>query len=182
MLVRCIQPVLDDYPLPLSGPEFRMSQGGIALFALAGVAGAVTAPVAGRVADRGWTHHATVFAMLSVAGSFLLTHLAPVGSTLSLGLLVIAAILLDFGVSANMTLGQRAIFALGAEFRSRLKGLYMATFFVGGAVGSAVGGGLMPKVAGRSLRGSDSLCPLSHYSIHYPNARLSSPYRGYESR
>jgi len=78
--------------------------------------------------------------MLSVAGSFLLTHIAPVGSTLSLGLFVIAAILLDFGVSANMTLGQRAIFALGAEFRSRLNGLYMATFFVGGAVGSAVGG------------------------------------------
>ncbi|AMD60432.1 MFS transporter [Agrobacterium tumefaciens] len=127
-------------PLLLSGPEFRMSQGGIALFALAGVAGAVAAPVAGRIADRGWIHLATVFAMLSVAGSFLLTHIAPVGSILSLGLFIIAAILLDFGVSANMTLGQRAIFALGAEFRSRLNGLYMATFFVGGAVGSAVGG------------------------------------------
>ncbi len=52
----------------------------------------------------------------------------------------IGKILLDFGVSANMTLGQRAIFALGAEFRNRLNGLYMATFFVGSAVGSAVGG------------------------------------------
>jgi hypothetical protein len=37
-------------------------------------------------------------------------------------------------------LGQRAIFSLGAEYRSRLNGLYMATFFVGGAIGSALGG------------------------------------------
>lgn len=127
-------------PLLLAGPQFHLSQGGIALFALAGVAGAVAAPIAGRIADRGWSRPATALAMLAVAGAFLMTHIAPEGSTLALGLLVAAAILLDFGVSANMTLGQRAIFSLGAEFRSRLNGLYMATFFVGGAIGSAVGG------------------------------------------
>jgi NAD(P) transhydrogenase subunit beta len=55
-------------------------------------------------------------------------------------ILVAAAILLDFGVSANVTLGQRAIFALGPEYRGRLNGLYMATFFAGGALGSALGG------------------------------------------
>jgi predicted MFS family arabinose efflux permease len=127
-------------PLLLAGPEFHLSQGGIALFALAGVAGAVAAPIAGRVADRGWTRPATVFCMLAAAGAFLITHLAPHGSATALGLLVAAAMILDFGVSANLTLGQRAIFALGAEFRSRLNGLYMATFFIGGALGSAVGG------------------------------------------
>ncbi|NUU43724.1 MFS transporter [Tardiphaga robiniae] len=127
-------------PLLLAGPEFHLSQGGIALFALAGVAGAVAAPIAGRIADRGWSRPATAVAMLAVAGAFLMTHIAPEGSTLALGLLVAAAILLDFGVSANLTLGQRAIFSLSAEFRSRLNGLYMATFFVGGAVGSAAGG------------------------------------------
>lgn len=127
-------------PLLLAGPAFHLSQGGIALFALAGVAGAVAAPIAGRMADRGWTRIATIFAMLAVATAFLLTQLAPLGSTLSLSLLVCAAILLDFGVSANLTLGQRAIFALGAEVRSRLNGIYMATFFLGGAIGSAVGG------------------------------------------
>ncbi|WP_157020270.1 MFS transporter [Mesorhizobium xinjiangense] len=127
-------------PLLLAGPEFRLSQGGIALFALAGVAGAVAAPIAGRLADRGWTRPATALAMLAVAGAFLITHLAPTGSKLALGILTAAAIVLDFGVAANLTLGQRAIFALGAEFRSRLNGLYMATFFAGGAIGSALGG------------------------------------------
>ncbi|WP_211466951.1 MFS transporter [Collimonas silvisoli] len=127
-------------PLLLAGPEFRLSQGGIALFALAGVAGAIASPIAGRFADRGWSRPATAFAMLAVATSFLITHIGAYGSSLSLGLLVAAGILLDFGVTTNLVLGQRAIFVLGAEYRSRLNGLYMATFFVGGALGSALGG------------------------------------------
>jgi predicted MFS family arabinose efflux permease len=69
-----------------------------------------------------------------------MTHIFRDGSRTELAILVAAAILLDFGMSANLTLGQRAIFALGAEFRGRLNGLYMATFYAGGAVGSAVGG------------------------------------------
>jgi predicted MFS family arabinose efflux permease len=127
-------------PLYLSGPHFNLSQGEIALFALAGAAGTVAAPVAGRMADRGWTRAATFFALLAVALSFVVTHLAPEGSHLALAILVVAAIVLDFGVTTNLVLGQRAIFTLGAEFRSRLNGIYMATFFMGGAIGSAVGG------------------------------------------
>lgn len=126
-------------PLWLAGPTFGLSQGGIALFALAGVAGAIASPIAGRVADRGWSRPATALAMLAVAAGFLLTHIAAPGSSWSLALLVLAAIVLDFGVSANLTLGQRAIFALGADIRARLNGLYMTTFFLGGALGSALG-------------------------------------------
>ena len=58
---------------------------------------------------------------------------------ISLVWLVVAAIVLDFGVSANLALGQRAIFLLPAEYRGRLNGMFMATFFVGGALGSGVG-------------------------------------------
>ncbi|QRF62326.1 MFS transporter [Variovorax sp. UC122_21] len=126
-------------PLLLASSEYGLSQAEIALFALVGVAGAVAAPLVGRAADRGWSRGATIGAMLAVAGSFLLAHFSHGGSPLSLGLLVVAAVVLDFGVAANMTLGQRAIFGLGAELRSRLNGLYMATFFLGGAAGSALG-------------------------------------------
>ncbi len=129
-------------PLLLSGPEFGLSQGQIALFALAGAAGAIAAPIGGRLADRGWSYLATRLAMISVAMAFLITHVASTGSMLALGLLTFAAILLDFGVTTNLVLGQRAIFVLGAEYRSRLNGLYMATFFAGGAIGSALGGWL----------------------------------------
>jgi len=127
-------------PLLLAGPAYRLSQVGIAWFAFAGIAGAVAAPIAGRLADRGWSRAATGLAMLLVAASFLMTHVGQPGSTLALGLLTAAAVLLDFGVTTNLVLGQRALFLLGAEYRSRLNGLFMATFFMGGALGSAVGG------------------------------------------
>jgi len=39
----------------------------------------------------------------------------------------------------NLILGYRVLFVLGAESRSRLNGLYMTTFFIAGAAGSAVG-------------------------------------------
>lgn len=53
---------------------------------------------------------------------------------------MLAAILLDFGVTANGVLGQRVIYTRSAAVRGRLNGLSMATFFAGGAIGSALGG------------------------------------------
>ena len=126
-------------PLLFSGPEFHMSQTGIAIFALVGVAGAISAPLAGRFADRGWSRSGTFIAMAAAALSFLMTHLFELGSTASLAALVIAAILLDAGITANLVLGQRAIFRLPSRYRSRLNGLYVATIFVGGAFGSSIG-------------------------------------------
>ena len=126
-------------PLLLAGPDFRLSQSGIALFALAGVAGAITGPIAGRVADRGWTRPATAVALLLGAGSFAVTGIFPLGSTLSLAMLVVAAIAIDCGAQLNLILGYRVLFVLGAESRSRLNGLYMTTFFVAGAAGAGVG-------------------------------------------
>ncbi|TYA10116.1 MFS transporter [Paenibacillus faecis] len=127
-------------PLVLTSPLFHFSSTGVALFALAGVSGAAAAPIAGRFADRGLIRPATVISIALVILSGILPIVFAGGSLLSVVVLVLAAILLDMGVSANLVLGQRAIFALGAEVRSRLNGLYMAIFFAGGAIGSAVGG------------------------------------------
>ncbi|MCJ8517956.1 putative MFS family arabinose efflux permease [Pseudorhizobium tarimense] len=126
-------------PLVLAGPAFGLTQAGIALFALAGVAGAIASPIAGRLADRDLGRPATFFGIASVGVAFMITHIAPEGSTIALALLTVAAILLDFGVTMTLVIGQRAIFGLGPDLRSRLNGLFMATFFCGGAIGSAVG-------------------------------------------
>lgn len=127
-------------PLLLTSPIFHFSQKEVALFALVGVSGAVAAPVAGRLADKGWVRPATGWALALVIISVILPLVIQGGSTSALVTLVVSAILLDIGVSANLVLGQRAIFSLGAEFRSRLNGLYMAIFFAGGAIGSSTGG------------------------------------------
>jgi predicted MFS family arabinose efflux permease len=127
-------------PLLLASPAFDLSQNGIALFALAGAAGAVASPIAGRLADRGFSMWATAFAMLLGTGAFLLAHFSGSGSTLALAMLTLSGVLLDFGVQTNLVIGQRSIYALSAAHRSRLNGLYMATFFCGGAFGSPIGG------------------------------------------
>lgn len=126
-------------PLLLAGPHFNLTQTGIAIFALVGVAGAVSAPLAGRAADRGWSQAATAVAMLASSASFVIGHFFSMGSTASLMALVASAVLLDAGISANLVLGQRAIFSLKPEYRGRLNGLYVATTFIGGAVGSSLG-------------------------------------------
>lgn len=126
-------------PLYLAGPAFHLSQKGIAVFALVGVAGAIAAPMAGRFADKGHTRLMTALALAIGAASFLLSRVGAEGSLLSLGALTAAAIVLDFAVSSNLVIGQRAIFAISPEHRSRLNGLYMAIFFIGGATGSSIG-------------------------------------------
>lgn len=127
-------------PLLLSSPAFHFSQTAIALYALVGITGAIAAPIGGRLADLGWTRPATGIALTVVIISLLLPLIIQSSSPIGIAVLVIAAILLDMGVSANLVLSQRLIFSLSPEIRSRLNGLFMAIFFLGGAVGSFIGG------------------------------------------
>ncbi|HHP1115929.1 MFS transporter [Bacillus cereus group sp. MYBK163-2] len=127
-------------PLLLSSPAFHFSQTAIALYALVGITGAIAAPIGGRLADLGWTRPATGIALTIVIISLLLPLIIQSSSPIGIAVLVIAAILLDMGVSANLVLSQRLIFSLSPEIRSRLNGLFMAIFFLGGAVGSFIGG------------------------------------------
>ncbi|MFQ6593260.1 MULTISPECIES: MFS transporter [Pseudomonas] len=112
-----------------------LSQSEIALFALVGALGAVAAPIAGRLADAGHTHRASLLAMLFAALSFLPAFVHPLYSVIGLA---VTGVVLDFCVQMNMVLGQRAIYALDAKSRSRLNALYMTSIFIGGAFGSAI--------------------------------------------
>jgi predicted MFS family arabinose efflux permease len=126
-------------PLRLAD-EYGMSQQGIALFALVGVAGAIAAPIAGRLADKGLTRTITFGAIVTAVVSFLLIALLHDNSIFTLVLLFVVAVTLDMAVSGNLVASQRIIFSLGNEARGRLNGLFMAIFFIGGAVGSSLGG------------------------------------------
>jgi predicted MFS family arabinose efflux permease len=125
-------------PLLLAG-RYHLTQNGIALFALVGVSGAIAAPIAGRVADRGWGRPATGVAIALVFLAMLGSILTPQGSIPALLLMAAVAIAVDFGVQANLIFGYRAIFAIAPEARGRLNGVYLSTAFVGGAIGSALG-------------------------------------------
>ncbi|MBS7538207.1 MULTISPECIES: MFS transporter [Xanthobacteraceae] len=125
-------------PLHL-GNDLALTPTQIGWFTLASAAGALAAPIVGRLADAGWSGPATLAAMGMVATAF---GLAAVGRG-SIPLLLLAATLLDFGVQSNLVLGQRAIFVASGEASGRANAVFMSLFFVGGAVGSAMSGGLM---------------------------------------
>lgn len=116
--------------------NFGFTQRGIAVFALAGAAGALAAPLAGRLADRGHSSIGTIAALLGITAAFGLAYLG--AAVHSVILLALAGMLLDAGVQCNLVIGQRAIYMLHAEMRSRLNGVFMALFFTGGAAASAI--------------------------------------------
>ncbi|MEV0400726.1 MFS transporter [Actinoallomurus sp. NPDC050550] len=119
----------------LTGPPFHYSQLGVGLFALVGAGGALIAPWAGRWADRGLTRPMTAVAFVVAALSFVV---AGVGRH-SVILLAVAAILIDMAVQTTLVLGQHTIYALDPTARARLNSAYIATLFLGGAVGSQLG-------------------------------------------
>ena len=121
-------------PIILLREPYGFSPSGVALFALAGVLGVFAAPIAGRLADRGYTRIGTIAAIATVVIAFVA---ALFGET-SLVALVAAGILIDLGVQANLVFGQREIYQLDASIRNRLNAVYMTTFFLGGALGSAL--------------------------------------------
>ncbi|SFQ51991.1 Predicted arabinose efflux permease, MFS family [Variovorax sp. OK605] len=116
--------------------EFGMGQRGIALFALAGAAGALMAPMAGRLADRGLTRPATGVAIAVALASFVLGAVAM--HYRSLAGLVAAGILLDGAVQLCQVLNFRSLFMLAPELRGRLNGLFMTFIFICAAVASGI--------------------------------------------
>lgn len=130
--------------LRLGEAPFSLGQGGLALFALTGVAGAVIAPIAGRAGDRGLTYPATLVAHMAVIAAMALAFLGGVpafsGRIPSLALLLAAAVVLDLGVIADQALGRRAVNLLRPEARGRINGLFTGLFFLGSALGSALSG------------------------------------------
>lgn len=120
----------------LLAQHFGFTQRGIAVFALVGAAGALAAPVSGRLADRNLGRPGTVVALLAVLVAFVLAAWG--GLSHSVLVLAVSGVLLDAGVQANLVFSQRAIYALAPQMRSRMNGIFMAIFFFGGAAASAL--------------------------------------------
>jgi predicted MFS family arabinose efflux permease len=118
----------------LSAAPFHDSNTVIGLFGLAGVAGAGTATVVGRLADRGHGALATTLTTLLMALSFGLLYLFR-HSTIGL---IAAIIVLDLAVQGVHISNQHAIYELSPDARSRLTTAYMVAYFAGGAVLSAL--------------------------------------------
>ena len=117
--------------------RFGLGHGGVALFALAGAGGALAAPIAGHLADKGKARLTTLFALALLCLSFVAADwVVALGSVLAFA---VTAVLIDAAVQLNQISGQRIIFGLDPHARGRINAIYMTIVFVIGALGSLVG-------------------------------------------
>jgi predicted MFS family arabinose efflux permease len=117
--------------------RYGFTQQGIALFAFAAAGGALVAPQAGRMADRGHGWRSTLAALATVVVAFLAADWAvAAGSLLAF---VVVAVVLDAATQVNHVTGQRIIFGLSQDARGRINSAYMTVMFLFGAFGSVIG-------------------------------------------
>ncbi len=114
----------------------HLSQTGIAIFALVGAAGAMAAPIAGRLGDKGYGNRITGGALALAVISMVV---AGVGSH-QLLVLALAGVLLDLAVQSHQISSQREIYALRPDARARINTVFMGTVFLGGALSSGISG------------------------------------------
>jgi predicted MFS family arabinose efflux permease len=121
--------------LYLASPPFNFQSLQIGLFGIAGAAGALAAPLVGKLSDsRDPRRNLLIGLVLQlvsiVAFYFTQSHLF---------LFVAGIILLDIGQQAIHVTNQTRIYALIPEARNRLNTVFMSVSFVGASVGSAAG-------------------------------------------
>jgi predicted MFS family arabinose efflux permease len=121
----------------LAAPPYRFGETGIGLFALVGVAGVAGAWFTGRWISARWNPVVTVAALLALLLSFALLG---VGADV-LVLVIIGVLVLDAAVQAVHLLNQNSIYGLSSGVKARLTTVYMTSYFIGGAAGSAAGAG-----------------------------------------
>ncbi|MDA8373025.1 MAG: MFS transporter [Actinomycetota bacterium] len=118
--------------LHLSAPPLGLDAASIGLFGLVGVAGALAARLAGGLADRGRQWVTSLIMNTLIVLSFLILLAWPD----NLWTVIAAVVVLDFGVQGSHISNQSMIFSIRPEARSRITGIYMTAYFLGGSLGS----------------------------------------------
>jgi predicted MFS family arabinose efflux permease len=132
--------------LLLQGVPFHLGSAAAGAFGLAGAAGALAAPLAGRMSDRHGPERVTrlgaALAAVSFAAMALFPYLAP---NARLGLLVVSAVGFDFGIQATLVAHQTIVYRIEPAARSRLNAVLFVGMFVGMAAGAATASVLLAR-------------------------------------
>ena len=119
----------------LQTPPYHYGSSVAGLFGLVGAAGALCAPLVGRVSDQRGPRFTIFLALVTTIVAFLV--LGIFGKILA-GLIV-GVLLLDIGAQSGHVANQTRIHGLDASARSRLNTVYMTCYFTGGSLGSWLG-------------------------------------------
>ncbi len=124
----------------LHGEPFHLGSAAAGAFGLAGAAGALAAPLAGRYADRRGPHAVSRLGAALTALSFAVMALLPLLSPQSgLWLLAASTIGFDLGIQVALIAHQSIVYGIDPAARSRLNAVLMVSVFIGMAAGGALG-------------------------------------------
>lgn len=121
--------------------HYGLGAGVAGTFGVVGAAGALVAPLAGRLSDKHGSRWVISAGMSLLAISYLLLwsgETARLSTTLHIAILVVGVVVLDMGAQMTQVANQTRIFGLVPSARSRLNTVYMTTYFTGAAIGSAL--------------------------------------------
>lgn len=119
----------------LSSPVYHWGTKEAGLLAIFGLAGAVAAPIVGRLADQYTERRIVLMGLVMQTISFILLFFF--GSHLIL--LILAIILLDIGNQFGQVSNQTRVQALSETASNRNNTVFMFTYFIGGSFGSLIG-------------------------------------------
>ncbi|MBD0706536.1 MFS transporter [Pseudomonas sp. PSB1] len=119
----------------LAQPPYEFDSATIGLFGLVALLGIALSPCIGVLADRLGARTMVLAGAVALTVGF--AFIAAGGQ--SLGSLIVGMVLLDFGNRAGLIANQARVFTLRPEARSRLNTVFMGAYFLGGAVGAALG-------------------------------------------
>lgn len=120
--------------------RYQMGSASAGYFGLAGAAGALIAPWAGRLADQrgaAWVARAGC-ALTAISFAAMALELC-LPAAVWLPLLVVTTIGFDLGVQATLIAHQTQVYSLEPAARSRLNAVLLTAMFIGMACGSALG-------------------------------------------
>jgi predicted MFS family arabinose efflux permease len=121
--------------------HYRLGAGVAGTFGLVGAAGAMVAPLAGRLADRHGSRWVISVGIALLAFSYVtLWGQERIQMPVALHLVALAfgVVVLDVGAQMCQVANQTRIFGLDPSARSRLNTVYMTIYFTGAAIGSAL--------------------------------------------
>ncbi|MGV8879871.1 MAG: MFS transporter [Sphingobacteriaceae bacterium] len=119
----------------LGGSPFNYQSDIIGLFGLAGAAGALAAPLVGRISDKNNPRIAIGYCLCIIFIAVLLLYFGEYNITA----FIISIILLDLGQQGVHISNQTRVYALDPEARNRLNTVLMTASFIGVTLGSAFG-------------------------------------------
>lgn len=159
----------------LHGAPFHLGSAAAGAFGLAGAAGALAAPLAGRLADRKGpelvTRLGAALAAVSFAGMLFSPLLAPHAR---LWLIAASALGFDLGVQVALVAHQTIVYGIEPGARSRLNAVLFVGMFVGMAAGAALGSLMLARWGWMAVTALSTAAAIGALLVRaWPGARLA---------